>query len=83
MRTSRKASDNCNSPANCDTSAHDDYNTERNLVQLVIDGNQAAVLGILDRKSLPARLKEIQLLLDSGYIPEFDNAAQIIHWTSP
>jgi len=63
----------------------DDYNEEVGYVKLLVAGNETAVLAALEtaleRSTLPARLKEVQLLLDAGYTPHYDDAAKIIHWT--
>ncbi len=59
----------------------DDYNKEVKYIELLDSGNVTEVLKMLEGKPLPARLKEIQLLLDAGYTPDYDDAAQVIHWT--
>jgi len=57
------------------------YKAEVGYVKLLVSGNVAEVLDTLSGESLPARLKEVQLLLDAGYTPHYDDAAQVIHWT--
>lgn len=61
-----------------------EYEVEIKYVKLLESGNVTDVLKRLGRKegdALPARLKEIQLLLDIGYTPNYDNGAHVIHWT--
>lgn len=58
-----------------------EYEVEVEYVKLLESGNVTEVLDELKKDSLPARLKEVQLLLDAGYTPNYDDAAQVIHWT--
>ena len=47
------------------------------LIKTLLELNQ---LGRKKDDPLPARLKEIQLLLDTGYTPNYDNGAHVMHW---
>ncbi len=57
------------------------YNQEVAAINHMIAGNPAQALVALERDTMPAKLKEVQILLDAGYTPEYDEAAKVFHWT--
>ena len=59
------------------------YRLERDAVQLYMEGEVGAAFTLLERDTIPSRLREVDLLLQAGYQPVPDDAAQIIHWRLP
>jgi hypothetical protein len=58
------------------------YQLESDCVKSLLEGDISSVMNVLNKDYLPARYKELQILINEGYLPEFDDASQIIHWIS-
>lgn len=59
----------------------DDYNNEVAAIQYMIAGNPTQAMVELKRTTMPAKLKEVLILLDAGYTAEYDEVAKAFHWT--
>lgn len=56
------------------------FDKEVAAINYMIAGDLGQAMSVLDRNTMPARLKEVQLLLDAGYTPEYDEATKVFHW---
>jgi VIT1/CCC1 family predicted Fe2+/Mn2+ transporter len=59
------------------------YARERNAVLLYAGGQVDRALSLLGTGTVPTSLREVELLLQAGYRPLFDDVAQVIHWLTP
>ena len=59
------------------------YGVEREAIRLLAEGEGGEALAVLRTEAVPSRLREVELLLQAGYEPVFDDVGQVIHWLAP
>jgi len=59
------------------------YVRERNALLQHADGQVDRALSVLGTGTVPTSLREVELLLQAGYEPVFDDVGQVIHWLAP